>query len=109
MICSQPSNPWVSGAAPLFTAEAYRAGAKRLTEGGVFCQWLQTYETSPDNLRVLMRTFAAEFPHVALFASSIKGNVFLVGSRREIKLDRARLGELDSGWVGVQMRRALVS
>jgi spermidine synthase len=108
VICSQPSNPWVSGAAPLFTAEAYRAGARRLTEGGVFCQWLQTYEMSEENLKVLIRTFAREFPHVALFTSSVPGNVFLLGSAREVRLDRARLEATAQGYIGVEMRRARI-
>jgi spermidine synthase len=108
VICSQPSNPWVSGAAPLFTAEAYRAGFRKLAEGGVFCQWLQTYEMSDPNLRVLVRTFAGEFPHVAMFTSTAAGNVFLIGSAREITLDRRRLDSLGSGHLGVQLRRALI-
>jgi spermidine synthase len=108
VICSQPSNPWVSGAAPLFTAEAYRAGARKLAPGGVFCQWLQTYEMSEENLRVLVRTFAREFPHVALFSSSVKGNVFMIGSARDIRLDQRRLESIARGRLGVEMRRARV-
>jgi spermidine synthase len=108
VICSQPSNPWVSGASSLFTAEAYRAGARRLAPRGVFCQWLQTFEMSHENLRVLVRTFADEFRHSALFCSTALGSVFLVGSEREIVFDRRRLALARTGALGVELRRAVV-
>ena len=44
IIVSEPSNPWVSGVASLFTEEFYRRLATSLNEGGVLSQWLHTYE-----------------------------------------------------------------
>jgi predicted membrane-bound spermidine synthase len=43
-IFSEPSNPWVSGVASLFTTEFYRRLSGYLSEVGVFGQWLHLYE-----------------------------------------------------------------
>jgi predicted membrane-bound spermidine synthase len=44
VIFSEPSNPWVSGIASLFTVEFYTRIRGYLSEGGVFGQWLHLYE-----------------------------------------------------------------
>ena len=44
VIASEPSNPFRAGIASLFTLEFYRAASARLTEDGVFAQWVQAYE-----------------------------------------------------------------
>jgi spermidine synthase len=40
VIVSEPSNPWQSGNANLFTREFYQLAASRLKQGGLFAQWL---------------------------------------------------------------------
>jgi hypothetical protein len=44
LIFSEPSNPWVSGVASLFTVEFYDGVRRRLAPGGVFGQWMHLYE-----------------------------------------------------------------
>ena len=44
LIISEPSNPWVSGVASLFSEEFYARVGGYLAPGGVFLQWLQGYE-----------------------------------------------------------------
>ena len=44
LILSEPSNPWVSGVAGLFTVEFYRRVETALAPGGIFAQWLQAYQ-----------------------------------------------------------------
>ncbi|MSP98436.1 MAG: hypothetical protein EXR29_14715 [Betaproteobacteria bacterium] len=41
IIISEPSNPWVSGVASLFTTEFYRHVQRYLQPGGVLVQWFQ--------------------------------------------------------------------
>ncbi len=43
-IFSEPSNPWVSGVASLFSDEFYRFVPRHLNENGIFIQWIQLYE-----------------------------------------------------------------
>jgi spermidine synthase len=55
VIVSEPSNPWVSGVASLFTTEFYRDLRRYLRDGGLLVQWVQIYELSP----VLVATVVA--------------------------------------------------
>ena len=79
IIISEPSNPWISGIANLFTREAFQLGAGRLAADGVFCQWLQSYSISEDDFRLVMRTFASVFSKVALFATA-RNDYLMVGT-----------------------------
>ena len=44
VIVSEPSNPWVSGVAALFTTEFYRDTKRYLAPGGLFVQWVHVYD-----------------------------------------------------------------
>jgi spermidine synthase len=67
LIVSEPSNPWISGVATLFTREFYRAAQERLAPGGVFVQWVQAYSLYPDDLRMIFATFLSEFQGATLW------------------------------------------
>jgi len=56
LIFSEPSNPWVSGVAGLFTAEFYDRVKQYLKPGGVFAQWIHIYDI---NDRLVMTVLAA--------------------------------------------------
>jgi spermidine synthase len=79
VIVSEPSNPWMTGAASLFTREFFELARSRLRPGGVFGQWVQLYSLSPETLRTIVATFGAVFPHTAVFQSA-SGDTILVGS-----------------------------
>jgi spermidine synthase len=81
LIVTEPSNPYRSGIANLFTREFYRAGHDRLNDGGMFVQWLQAYEIDPQTMRTVLATFKSVFPHVEVWQSKV-GDLVLVGSER---------------------------
>ena len=56
VLFAEPSNPWVSGNASLFTAEFYERARGFLAPGGVLAQWIQIYEL---NDRLLLSVLAA--------------------------------------------------
>ncbi len=85
VIVSQPSNPWQSGNANLFTTEFYRMAANQLKPGGLFCQWLGLYDITPENLQVASRTFLETFPYVLVFKAS--ADLILVGSKTPVNID----------------------
>jgi len=70
VLISEPSNPWIAGVSALFTREFYQLARARLAAGGIFCQWIQTYELSRETLNGMIRTLAEVFPHVVLFRST---------------------------------------
>ena len=67
VIVSEPSNPWMSGVANLFTREYFEIARDRLNDGGILCQWIQLYEMSYDNIISILRTVSEIFPHVQLY------------------------------------------
>jgi spermidine synthase len=86
VIVSEPSNPWVTGVANLFTLEYFKRGAERLKDDGLFSQWLQIYEMAPEDVLTLIATFRAAFPQVYLFRGA-EGDLMLLGSKSERRLD----------------------
>jgi predicted membrane-bound spermidine synthase len=62
MIISEPSNPWVSGVSGLFTVEFYRRIRSQLAPGGIFAQWLQTYELDDDLVLSVIAALHEVFP-----------------------------------------------
>jgi len=91
IIVSEPSHPWVPGVANLFTQEFFRMGRDRLSQQGVFVQWLQIYQLSTDSLRSVLATFHKVFPHVLVFqvGGVTKGkDLILVGSDTPLNLGR---------------------
>lgn len=93
VIVSEPSNPWLTGVANLFTREYFAAGARCLTPGGVFCQWLQIYEMQPTEVATLLATFQSAFPEVYVFRGA-SGDLILLGALEPFQLDVARMRSL---------------
>jgi spermidine synthase len=91
MIISEPSHPWVPGVANLFTREFFEMTRERLSDDGVFVQWVQIYQMSTETLRSVLATYQDVFPHVLVFrvGGVSKGkDLLLVGSNRPMNLDR---------------------
>lgn len=62
LILSEPSNPWVSGTASLFSVEFYRRIRGHLSENGVFAQWFHLYETDDALVRSVIAAIDRAFP-----------------------------------------------
>lgn len=93
IIVSEPSHPWVPGVANLFTKEFFEVSRARLSDQGVFVQWVQVYQLSTESLRSVLATFHNVFPHVMLFrvGGLAKGkDLILVGSNQPLTLDRIK-------------------
>jgi spermidine synthase len=61
IIVSEPSNPWVSGVAGLFTEEFYRRVKRHLNPDGIFVQWLQLYEINPTLVASVFKALGRQF------------------------------------------------
>ena len=84
VIINEPSNPWITGVSNLFTQEFLELGKSRLSEGGIFVQWTQIYGMGADDLRSLLATFSAVFPHVVLLSTIEEADVILLGSEHPL-------------------------
>lgn len=67
IIVSEPSNPWVSGVASLFSEEFYARVRRYLGEDGVFVQWVQLYEFSPTLLASVLKALSPHFADYAIY------------------------------------------
>lgn len=61
IIVSEPSNPWVSGVASLFTEEFYRHAVRYLEKDGLLVQWIQIYEMDFRLVASIMRAMSSVF------------------------------------------------
>ena len=106
VIVSEPSNPWMTVAANLFTEDFFRLGRSRLRRGGVFAQWIQTYSLTPATLRSILAGFHRAFPNVLVFETLNGIDLLVIGSDRPLVLDvdalDRRLSEL---WVCADLAR----
>jgi spermidine synthase len=98
VIVSEPSNPWVTGVEMLYSVEFLEAAKSRLTPGGVYAQWFHLYETDRQVVDLVLRTYAAVFPHVSVWFT-MPTDLILVGS---LQADRA----LDVGRIQERFERA---
>jgi spermidine synthase len=92
LIVSEPSNPWIAGVNNLFTVDFYRRVRARLEPDGVFCQWLQLYELSPETFATLLRSYLEVFSQGQVFCVWRNVDLLLVAAPPGRKLDRVRLG-----------------
>ncbi len=92
VIISEPSNPWITGVSDLFTTDHFRVTKRRLRPGGIYCQWVQLYELSPENIKTIYRTFASQYRHVVVFAADdLSSDTILLGSDAPLPLDLRRV------------------
>ena len=92
LVFSEPSNPYRAGVASLFTQEFYQAVQGRLSEGGVFVQWLQAYEIDAKSLRSVYATLASVFPSVETWRTKYS-DLVLVARSGDVPVDLVQLRE----------------
>lgn len=80
LIISEPSNPWVSGMASLFSDEFYKIVADQLSDDGLFVQWIQTYEMSLPLMASIVKAFSAHFIDYHFYFMD-DGDVALIGKK----------------------------
>ena len=79
IIVSEPSNPWISGIANLFTGEFVQLAKSRLNPGGVMTQWFHIYSMSDADLKTMLKTFDDNFDYVSVWKIQA-GDLALLGS-----------------------------
>ena len=67
LIVSEPSNPWVSGVATLFSDEFYGRIAQYIAVDGYFVQWIQVYETNIGVVASVIKALSRHFGAYALY------------------------------------------
>ena len=72
-ITSDPLDPWVKGAAMLYTREFFELVKQHLNPGGVVTLFVQLYESNTEAVKSEIATFFEAFPNGMIFANTWNG------------------------------------
>jgi spermidine synthase len=72
-ITSDPLDPWVKGAAMLYTREFFELAKSRLNPGGIMTLFVQLYESNTEAVKSEIATFFEAFPKGMIFANTYNG------------------------------------
>lgn len=89
-ITSDPLDPWVKGAASLYTREFFEIAKQHLNPGGVVTQFVQLYESNEEAVKSEIATFFEVFPHGTIWANTTNGegyDLVLLGQAAPTKID----------------------
>jgi len=110
-VTSDPLDPWVKGAAMLYTAEFFELVKKHLNSGGVVTLFVQLYESNTDAVKSEIGTFLEAFPNGIVFGNTNEGkgyDLVLLGQVEPTKIDveavQARLQRPEYGQLSQSLR-----
>jgi spermidine synthase len=111
-VTSDPLDPWVKGAATLYTKEFFDVVKEHLNPGGVVTLFVQLYESSPEAVKSEIATFFAAFPNGVVFGNTNNGSgydlvlVGQLGGAMKINVDsiEARLASPQYAQVAQSLR-----
>ena len=86
IIISEPSNPWISGCAPLFTKEYYELVKSKLKDNGIFCGWVQIYNMGAIDYITIINTLNSIFPHISIWGAS-EGDTLIIATPERLSID----------------------
>ncbi len=72
-ITSDPLDPWVKGAAMLYTREFFEAAKQHLNPGGVVTLFVQLYESNTEAVKSEIGTFFEAFPNGVIWGNTNNG------------------------------------
>jgi spermidine synthase len=89
-ITSDPLDPWVKGAAMLYTREFFELVKEHLNPGGVVTLFVQLYESNTEAVKSEVGTFFEAFPNGMIFANTYNGqgyDLVLLGQVEPTRID----------------------
>ncbi len=97
VIISEPSNPWVSGVASLFSSQFYQRAKHSLAEGGLLVQWVQIYETDISVVASIVKALSPHFADYAIYNTDDSDLLIVASVDRPLPAARAAAtdGKLD--------------
>jgi spermidine synthase len=89
-ITSDPLDPWVKGAATLYTREFFEVVKQHLNPGGVVTLFVQLYESNEAAVKSEIGTFMEAFPNSVVWGNTNNGqgyDLVLMGQLEPIRID----------------------
>jgi spermidine synthase len=95
-ITSDPLDPWVKGAAMLYTREFFELAKSRLNPGGIVTLFVQLYESNTEAVKSEIATFFEAFPKGMIFANTYNGAGYDLVLLGQVDGTRVDLDELEA-------------
>jgi spermidine synthase len=95
-ITADPLDPWVKGAANLYTEEFLEVAKQHLNPGGVVTMYMQLFETNMEAVKSSVATFFEVFPNGAIFGNTYDGkghDMVLLGQVEPLRIDLDKMEE----------------
>ncbi|HEV8415606.1 MAG TPA: fused MFS/spermidine synthase [Bryobacteraceae bacterium] len=89
-ITVDPLDPWVKGAANLYTLEFLEAMKRHLNPGGTATMYIQLFETNQDAVKSAVATFFEIFPNGTVWGNPYQGkghDMVLLGTVEPLRID----------------------
>ncbi len=89
-VTSDPLDPWVKGAATLYTKEFFDVVKEHLNPGGVVTLFVQLYESNTEAVKSEIATFFQAFPNGVVFGNTNNGggyDLVLVGQLGTMRIN----------------------
>ena len=89
-ITSDPLDPWVKGAAMLYTKEFFDMARSHLRPGGVMTLFVQLYESNAQAVKSEIATFLDAFPNGVVWGNTSEGkgyDLVLLGPKEPTRID----------------------
>jgi spermidine synthase len=110
-VTSDPLDPWVKGAAMLYTREFFEIVKRHLNPGGAVTLFVQLYESNVDAVKSEIATFFEAFPNGVVWGNTNNGqgyDLVLLGQAEPTRIDveaiQARLSRPEYGRVAQSLR-----
>jgi spermidine synthase len=84
VIVSEPSNPWVSGVAGIFSQEFYRLIRNHVRDDGLFVQWLHLYHIDLPLVASVVKALSPNFEDYAVYALNYSDMAIIARKRGRI-------------------------
>ena len=89
-VTSDPLDPWVKGAAMLYTREFFELVKRKLNRGGVVTLFVQLYESNTEAVKSEIATFMEAFPNGVVWGNTNNGagyDLVLLGQVENTRID----------------------
>jgi predicted membrane-bound spermidine synthase len=82
LIISEPSNPWISGVAGLFSEEFYRHVRRYLHDDGLLVQWIHLYHIDLPQIASVVKALAPQFSDYRIYALNLS-DIAIVATKKD--------------------------
>jgi spermidine synthase len=94
-ITADPLDPWVKGAASLYTKEFFEEVKRHLNPGGVVTMYMQLFENNAESVKSSVATFFEVFPNGTIWGNTYEGrghDMVLLGQAEPLRIDLDEMG-----------------